>query len=87
MSTIGGRTCFTYSVVDDNKYEVNEYFSINLTTTEPDINLGPNHKIIIISDDDSESPYHPTLQDSDYLSLSSPDKMAERQLYCTRTAW
>ena len=56
MPTVGERVCFTYSLVNDDIYEVNEEFFINLTTTDPSVTLMPNHRIIIVSDDDSELP-------------------------------
>ena len=57
--TIGQQACFTYSIVNDDIYEVNEEFFINLTTTDPSVTLMPNHRIIIVSDDDSELPPPP----------------------------
>lgn len=55
MSSIDQPECFTVVILNDNFYEVDEEFSLNLTTTYPNIILSPNYKIIRIKDDDSES--------------------------------
>ena len=46
--------CVNVSIVNDNKMEDEEEFSLTLTTTKARVNLDPNTTTIRIADDDGE---------------------------------
>ena len=46
------RQCFNVTITDDNRYEFREQFQVNITTTDPQIDLMPNSVTVMIIDDD-----------------------------------
>ena len=48
------RVCFNVSIINDNRYELNEDFFVNLTTTDPQVDISPITAVVTIMDDDSK---------------------------------
>ena len=48
------RVCFDVSIIDDNRYELNEDFFVNLTTSDPQVDINPMTAVVTILDDESK---------------------------------
>jgi len=46
------RTCFNVSINDDDVYEWREVFYVNLTTSDPQVDLSPQYAMVRILDDE-----------------------------------
>jgi hypothetical protein len=54
LSNMIQSSCFTFNVINDNIYELQEDLFANLTTTDQTVTLRPSFRIVRIDDDDSE---------------------------------
>ena len=52
------QACFNISIINDDRYETEETFQINFTTTPP-LPITPTHLTIIIMDEDSKKEMQP----------------------------
>ena len=48
------RMCFNTTIVNDNRYELDENFYVNITTTDPLTDINPMAAIVMIEDDESK---------------------------------
>ncbi len=45
--------CFNVSIIDDDDYEFDEEFFVNLTTTDTQVTFSPSFSVVVITDLDS----------------------------------
>ena len=46
------KICFSTTIVNDNRYEFNEDFYVNITTTDPQTDINPMSALITVVDDE-----------------------------------
>ncbi len=46
------RVCFNVTILDDERYELNEDFFVNITTSDPQTDINPMSAIVAIEDDE-----------------------------------
>ncbi len=46
------RVCFNTTILDDDRYELNEDFFVNITTSDPQTDINPMSAIVTIEDDE-----------------------------------
>ena len=54
VSEAPARLCIEINITDDTYLEANEYFYLQLNSTDPDVKFKIDHSIIKIVDDDSK---------------------------------
>ncbi len=48
------RVCFNVTILDDDRFEFDEDFVVNITTTESQVTLDPISTVVMINDDDGK---------------------------------
>ncbi len=48
------RVCYNVAILDDNRYELNEDFFVNITTSDPQTDIIPMSAIVTIEDDEGK---------------------------------
>ncbi len=48
------RVCFNVAILDNDRFEFDEDFVVNITTTESQVTLDPISTVVMINDDDGK---------------------------------
>ncbi len=48
------RVCFNVTILDDDRYELNEDLFVNITTSDPQTDINPMSAIVTIEDDEGK---------------------------------